>query len=102
LHTLQASATFVAGAGALLYCLFLLSNSAAAASLGGARAATVDHEYQGLLTLAVGTIGLLGFVGGVVIAAGLLGLLGFSGVLGLVGVGMAVTALGFRRSLAAA
>ena len=59
-------------AGALLYCLFLLSNSAAAASLGGARAATVDHEHQGLLNLAVGTIGLLGFVGGVVIAAGLL------------------------------
>jgi hypothetical protein len=92
----------VAFAGAFLYCLFLLSNSAAAASLGGARAATVDHEHQGLLNLAVGTIGLLGFVGGVVIAAGLLGPLGFGLVLGLVGLGMAATALGFRRSLAAA
>jgi hypothetical protein len=92
----------IALAGAFLYCLFLLSNSAAAASLGGARAATVDHEHQGLLNLAVGTIGLLGFVGGVVIAAGLLGLLGFGLVLALVGVGMAATALGFRRSLAAA
>lgn len=86
----------------LLYCLFLLSNSAAAASLGGARAAEVEHEHQGLLNLALGTVGLVGFVGGVILAAGLLGPFGFGAVLGLIGVGMAATAVGFRRSLVAA
>ena len=34
-----------------LYCVFLLTNSTAAASLGGARAAAVDHAHQGLLNL---------------------------------------------------
>ena len=85
-----------------LYCVFLLTNSTAAASLGGARAAAVDHEHQGLLNLFVGTLGLAGFLCGIIIAAGLLGPLGFSGVLLLLGTGMAVTALTFRRSLAAA
>jgi MFS family permease len=83
-----------------LYCVFLLTNSTAAASLGGARAAAVDHEHQGLLNLFVGTLGLAGFLCGIIIAAGLLGPLGFGGVLALLGTGMAVTALAFRRSLA--
>lgn len=86
----------------LLYCVFLLTNSTAAASLGGARAATVAHEHQGMLNLTVGTIGLVGFLLGIVLVAGLLGPLGFSAVLVLTGAGMAATAVGFRRSLVAA
>jgi MFS family permease len=85
----------------LLYCLFLLTNSTAAASLGGARASAVEHEHQGLLNLTVGTVGLLGFLAGILLAATLLGLLGFTAVLTLVGGGMALTAIGFRRSLVA-
>jgi hypothetical protein len=88
----------------LLYCLFLLSNSAAAASLGGARAAEVAHDHQGMLNLVVGTLGLAGFLVGVLLVAGLLGPLGFGYgvVLVLIGVGMTATALAFRRSLVAA
>lgn len=88
----------------LLYCLFLLSNSAAAASLGGARAAEVAHDHQGMLNLVVGTLGLAGFLVGVLLVAGLLGPLGFGYgvVLALIGVGMTATALAFRRSLVAA
>jgi hypothetical protein len=86
----------------LLYCLFLLANSAAAASLGGARAAEVAHDHQGMLNLVVGTLGLAGFLIGVLLAAGLLGPLGFGVVLALIGVGMTGTALAFRRSLAVA
>ncbi len=86
----------------LLYCLFLLANSAAAASLGGARAAEVAHDHQGMLNLVVGTLGLAGFLIGVLIVAGLLGPLGFAAILASIGVGMTATALGFRRSLAAA
>ena len=86
----------------LLYCVFLLSNSAAAASLGGARAAEVAHDHQGMLNLVVGTLGLAGFLVGVLLVAGLLGPLGFGVVLALIGVGMATTALAFRRSLVAA
>jgi hypothetical protein len=85
----------------LLYCLFLLTNSTAAASLAGARASAVDHAHQGFLNLTVGTVGLVGFLAGLVLAAVLLGSLGFTAVLALVGAGMALTALGFRRSLAA-
>ena len=44
----------------LLYCVFLVANSAAAASLGGARAAEVAHDHQGMLNLVVGTLGLAG------------------------------------------
>lgn len=91
----------LAAAAPLLYCLFLLANSTAAASLGGARASAVAHEHQGLLNLTVGTVGLVGFLCGVVLAAALLGPLGFGAVLALVGGGMALTALGFRRSLVA-
>ena len=86
----------------LLYCVFLLANSAAAASLGGARAAEVAHDHQGMLNLVVGTLGLAGFLIGVLLVAGLLGPLGFGVVLALIGVGMTTTALAFRRSLAAA
>lgn len=86
----------------LLYCVFLLSNSAAAASLGGARAAEVAHDHQGMLNLVVGTLGLAGFLIGVLLVAGLLGPLGFGVVLALIGVGMTTTALAFRRSLVAA
>ena len=96
------AAAGLAAVAPLLYCLFLLTNSAAAASLGGARASIVEQEHQGLLNLAVGTVGLVGFLGGVILAAGLLGPLGFGAVLALVGAGMALTAVGFRRSLAAA
>ena len=83
----------------LLYCVFLLSNSAAAASLGGARAAEVAHDHQGMLNLVVGTLGLAGFLIGVLLVAGLLGPLGFGVVLALIGLGMTTTALAFRRSL---
>lgn len=86
----------------LLYCAFLLANSTAAASLGGARAAAVAHEHQGMLNLTVGTLGLLGFLLGVLLVAGLLGPLGFGAILALTGLGMAATAVGFRRSLVAA
>lgn len=96
------AAAGLAAVAPLLYCVFLLTNSTAAASLGGARASAVEHEQQGLLNLAVGTIGLVGFLVGVVLVAGLLGPLGFGAVLALVGAGMALTAVGFRRSLVAA
>lgn len=86
----------------LLYCVFLLANSAAAASLGGARAAEVAHDHQGMLNLVVGTLGLAGFLVGVLLVAALLGPLGFGVVLALIGVGMTTTALAFRRSLVAA
>jgi hypothetical protein len=92
-----------AGAAApLLYCLFLLSNSAAAASLGGARAAEVAHDHQGMLNLVLGTLGLAGFLVGVLLVAGLLPPLGFGVVLALIAVGMTATAIAFRRSLVAA
>jgi hypothetical protein len=93
--------TRAALAAPLLYCLFLLANSAAAASLGGARAAEVAHDHQGMLNLVVGTLGLAGFLIGVLLVAGLLGPLGFGLVLALIGVGMTTTALAFRRSLVA-
>jgi hypothetical protein len=92
----------VAALAPLLYCVFLLANSAAAASLGGARAAEVAHDHQGMLNLVVGTLGLAGFLVGVLLVAGLLGPLGFGVVLALIGVGMTATAFAFRRSLAAA
>jgi hypothetical protein len=86
----------------LLYCVFLLSNSSAAASLGGARAAEVAHDHQGMLNLVIGTLGLAGFLVGVVLVAALLDPLGFGVVLALIGVGMTATAFAFRRSLGTA
>ncbi len=88
--------------GPLIYCLFLLSNSAAAASLNGARAAEVEHDHQGLLNMALMTIGMIGFIAGVLTAAALIGQLGFVAVLLIIGSGMAVTAVCFRRPLLAA
>ena len=87
--------------GPLVYCIFLLANSAAAASLNGARAAEVEHDHQGLLNMALLTVGMIGFIAGVVLAAGLLGPLGFGVVLALIAIGMATTAAGFRRPLIA-
>ena len=52
--------------------------------------------------MALLTVGMVGFIGGVVLAAGLLGQLGFGVVLALIGAGMAATAVGFRRPLVAA
>ena len=88
--------------GPLVYCLFLLSNSTAAASLNGARATEVDHDHQGLLNMMLLTVGLIGFITGIVLAAGLLGRLGFGVLLVVIGIGMAATAAGFRRPLVAA
>jgi hypothetical protein len=88
--------------GPLIYCLFLLSNSAAAASLNGARAAEVEHDHQGLLNMALMTVGMIGFIAGVLSAAALIGQLGFVAVLLIIGSGMAVTAVCFRRPLLAA
>jgi hypothetical protein len=87
--------------GPLVYCVFLLANSLAAASLNGARATEVEHDHQGLLNMALLTVGMVGFISGVVLAAGLLGPLGFGVVLALIAVGMASTAAGFRRPLIA-
>jgi hypothetical protein len=86
----------------LLYCVFLLANSSAAASLSGARAAEVDDGHQGMLNLVIGTLGLAGFLIGVILVATLLGLLGYGTVLAVIGVGVTATALAFRRSLVAA
>jgi MFS family permease len=88
-------------AGPLVYCLFLLSNSAAAASLNGARAAEVEHDHQGLLNMTLLTIGMIGFIAGVVLAAELIGPLGFGVLLAVIGLGLAATAAGFRKPLVA-
>ena len=87
--------------GPLIYCLFLLSNSAAAASLNGARAVEVEHDHQGLLNMALLTVGMIGFIAGVLLAAALIGELGFVVVLVIIGSGMAATAVCFRRPLVA-
>jgi MFS family permease len=88
--------------GPLIYCLFLLSNSAAAASLNGARATEVEHDHQGLLNMTLLTVGMIGFIAGVLLAGALIGQLGFVAVLVIIGAGMAVTAVCFRRPLLAA
>jgi hypothetical protein len=87
----------------LLVAGFLLSNSTAAASLNGARALEIEQDQQALLSIIVMTLGMLGFVAGVVLAAVLLGVAGFGLVLALTGLGMAATSagLGFRRPLLA-
>ena len=51
--------------------------------------------------MALLTVGMIGFIAGVVLAAGLLGPLGFGIVLALIAAGMATTAVGFRRPLIA-
>ena len=85
----------------LLVAAFLLSNSTAAAALNGARALEVEQAQQALLNILVMTVGMIGFVAGLVLAAVLLGVVGFGAVLILTGLGMAVTAAGFRRPLLA-
>lgn len=85
----------------LLVAAFLLSNSTAAASLNGARALEIEQDQQALLSIIVMTLGMLGFVAGVVLAAVLLGVTGFGLVLALTGLGMAATSAGFRRPLLA-
>ena len=83
----------------LLVSGLLLSNSTAAASLNGARALEIEQDQQALLSIIVMTLGMLGFVVGVVLAAVLLGVTGFGLVLALTGLGMAATSAGFRRPL---
>jgi len=85
----------------LVYCVFLLANAAAAASLNGARATAVANEYQGLLNMTLITIGLTGFIVGLVLVAGLLAQVGFAVALLIIGVGMGVNAATFRRPLLA-
>ena len=92
----------IAIVGPLVYCLFLLSNSAAAASLNGARALEVEHDHQGLLNMVLLTVGMIGFIVGVLVAGAVIGELGFGVVLAVIGAGMAVTAMCFRRPLVAA
>ncbi len=86
----------------LVVSAFLLSNSTAAASLNGARALEIAQDQQALLSIIVMTLGMVGFVLGLVIAAVLLGVTGFGLVLALTGLGMAVTAAAFRRPALAA
>jgi hypothetical protein len=86
----------------LLVAAFLLSNSTAAASLNGARALEIAQDQQALLSIIVMTLGMIGFVLGLVFAAVLLGVTGFGLVLVLTGLGMAVTAAAFRRPTLAA
>ena len=71
--------------------------------------AAVQGQFMFVLPwmlLAVGTLGLVGFLCGVILAAGLLGPLGFGGVLALLGAGWRVTAsvppVARRRDVAAA
>ena len=81
----------------LLVSALLLSNSTAAASLNGARALEIAQDQQALLSIIVMTLGMIGFVLGLVFAAVLLDATSFGLVLALTGVGMAVTAAAFRR-----
>ncbi len=81
----------------LLVSALLLSNSTAAASLNGARALEIAQDQQALLSIIVMTLGMIGFVLGLVFAAVLLGVTSFGLVLALTGLGMAVTAAAFRR-----
>ena len=118
---LQASVTFVAGAAAVVLLTlpvvrtaqrrigaistFVVASAVQGTTIvlfAGARAAEVAHDHQGMLNLVVGTLGLAGFLVGVLLVAGLLGPLGFGVVLALIGVGMTTTALAFRRSLVGA
>jgi len=91
----------LAAVAPLLVAAFLLSNSTAAASLNGARALEVDQAQQSLVNILLMTVGMIGFIAGLVLAAMLLGVAGFGVVLGLTGLGMAATAAGFRRAIAA-
>lgn len=86
----------------LAYIGFQLANSAAAASLNGARALAAGHVHQALLSLVIMAAGMIGFVTGLVLAAWAVGAFGFGVALVLIGIGFAVVAAGFRRPLAVA
>jgi hypothetical protein len=85
----------------VLYAFFLLTNSVAAASLSGARALEVEVDHQALLNLVLISLSLVGYLFGVLLAAGLIGAVGFGAALAFVALGLATTAAGFRRPLAA-
>jgi hypothetical protein len=85
----------------VLYAFFLLTNSVAAASLSGARALEVEVDHQALLNLVLISLSLVGYLLGVLLAAGLIGAVGFGAALAFVALGLATTAAGFRRPLAA-
>jgi hypothetical protein len=83
----------------VVYAFFLLTNSVVAAALSGARALEVDVEHQALLNLVLISISIVGYLVGVLLAAGLIGTFGFGVALGVVALGLATTAVGFRRPL---
>lgn len=84
-----------------VYAAFLLTNSVAAAALSGARALEVDVDHQALLNLVLIAVAIVGYLLGVLLAAGLIGAFGFGVALAVVALGLAVTAVGFRRPLLA-
>lgn len=85
----------------LVYAAFLLTNSIAAAALSGARALEVDVDHQALLNLVLIAVAIVGYLLGVLLAAGLIGAFGFGVALTVVALGLAVTAVSFRRPLVA-
>lgn len=85
----------------VVYAFFLLTNSVVAAALSGARALEVDVDHQALLNLVLISIAIVGYLVGVLLAAGLIGAFGFSVALGVVALGLAATAVSFRRPLVA-
>lgn len=85
----------------VVYAVFLLTNSVAAAALSGARALEVDVDHQALLNLVLIAVAIVGYLLGVLLAAGLIGAFGFGVALAVVALGLAVTAVSFRRPLLA-
>ncbi len=85
----------------LVYAVFLLTNSIAAAALSGARALEVDIDHQALLNLVLIAVAVVGYLLGVLLAAGLIGAFGFGVALTVVALGLGVTAVSFRRPLVA-
>jgi hypothetical protein len=85
----------------VLYAFFLLTNSVVAAALSGARALEVDVDHQALLNLVLISISIVGYLVGVLLAAGLIGAFGFGVALAVVALGLAATAVSFRRPLVA-
>ena len=85
----------------VIYAFFLLTNSVGAASLSGARALEVAVAHQALLNLVLISLAIVGYLLGVLLAAGLIGAFGFGVALVVVALGMAGTAVSFRRPLLA-
>ncbi|HUG64622.1 MAG TPA: hypothetical protein VMK83_05330 [Gaiellaceae bacterium] len=75
----------------------MLTNSVGAASLSGARALEVEVAHQALLNLVLISIAIAGHLLGVIQAAGLIGAFGVA--LEAVALGLAATAVSFRRPL---